>query len=174
MEAGKVRVRMGRPEDMLPEVRDKGVEHVIANDIPESLIELCRASGQVTDVRRLVQYVYLLLHDCLTFGQMGEVMLRLEKGGPPVRYSYDERRLALRVAGGLLPLRLLAWIRHVRAYVEWDRLLRIAKRLPEDDGVTVVFTNGWLARYAQFVADTLVSRGHRVPGHPDGEATKPA
>jgi len=167
--------QMGRPEDMGKKERDAGVKGAVERDAPDDVSEaLCVASGRVNDPRRLVGFAYLVMRDVLPVGVMGGVMRAWDKQRYnfviPDAVRYEE--LAVRLTGER-GVWVVVWLAMLEKLIPKDvrtKLLpALAKKLPEDDDVTTVYTNGWLAQYAIYLADELTGRGHGVPVESDGK-----
>lgn len=159
----------GDPEQMTDEQRAAGVSDPNSVHTPAQR-ELCDASGRVSDHRRLVAFIYLVLRDSLTVGWMGEIMLTLERLGDdhfltaePDPLFYEE---LLEGVVDVRTHRMLTWfwlLGHVDGrHPTW--MAPALQQLPAQDDTTTVFTNGWLANYAKYIVEQLQ--------HGDGETTK--
>jgi hypothetical protein len=156
---------IGDPTKLSDKNRAKGHADVLAT-MPEHVRALTEASGTVSDHRRLVAFVYLLLRDNMPFGKMGEITrMRITLtpenrsalfGGfdAAVMWGYVERLTdstdeALRVT-------ILEWVALVFRFSEHaDDIPALIDMLPEADDTETIFTNGWLTQYAQYVTDDL-------------------
>ena len=163
-DGSEARSVVGDPTKMSDKSRDDGIASVVSS-LADHVAVLTHASGTVTDHRRLVAFVYLLLRDNMPCGVMAEIMnsrmaiknVRLvhlySKG-----YSVEtmEERASKLTSGPVAPVR--DWLAIV--YLQTQDVMRVTaliERIPDDDDTVTVFTNGWLARYAQYVADELLA-----------------
>lgn len=129
---------------------------------PESVLGTFHArimseSGNVTDSRRFVAFLYLLMRDHVP---VGRVLEPCASGYVSKVFHIIHLQAAHCVAVGLVDEEA---IERTRVYIACvldasclDRVSRdIASRIPAQDDVATTFSNGWLARIAQFVADEV-------------------
>jgi len=130
--------------------------------MPERRAALAQASGTVADRRRLVAFVYLLLRDNMTCGKFAEVMaLRTTITSSVFLYQGLDVGVLEGFADRLTSSSrapVCDWLALVFRHSEHpERIPSLIERLPADDDIETVFTNGWLAQYAQYTADELLA-----------------
>lgn len=158
-------VAWGNPTELTDGQRRAGHESLV-DSMPEHTAALTKASGTVADHRRLVVFVYLLVRDNMPCGKLAEIMrmrttLSSARRGallgdldPAAMWSYVERLTDSTDEG--LRVTILEWVALVFRFSEHaDRLPALFDLVPKADDTETVFTNGWVAKYAQYVADEL-------------------
>jgi len=156
---------IGDPTQLSDKDRAKGHADVVAT-MPDYVAKLTKASGTVADHRRIVAFVYLLLRDNMPCGKLSEIMARRYSLTPELRTAlfggFDAAVLWGCVArltdstDEALRVTILEWVALVfRFSDDADALPALFALLPEADDTETVFTNGWLAQYAKYVADDL-------------------
>ena len=113
---------------------------------------LFEASGEVTDLRRLVAFVYLTLRDEFPVTRVAEAVRASATVHDPLFQVARDRAFRLHDK----PCRRLRSFLHLlgQSSLSWDAYNRT---LPLRDDVCTAFTNGWVALYARYVADILTS-----------------
>jgi len=107
-------------------------------------------TGAVTDVRRLVVFIYLLIRDTVPLGVVGEAHHRA------TAYSCTRSWSVTGIEAKLVrqpTKRLCVFLEGL----EGCDLTQALRQLSPDDDVECAFSNGFLARYAQLVADDLTA-----------------
>ena len=148
----------GDPLKMSEEQRRAGYEG-LKRGMHAQESSLAEASGTVSDNRRLVAFVYLVLRDNMLAGTFAEVMRTYRTGVPPSMFrraiGYDKHALRL---SDKVPLPVMReWITHLFHQSSNEKGLEdlLWNMVPAHDDTETVFTNGWLALYAKHVADEL-------------------
>jgi hypothetical protein len=156
VEAREEGVTHGSPEALTAAEREQGHRELLARMDPANRAA-CEASGCVHDARRLVAFIYLLLRDHVPCGLLGEVVRMLDAPSEPLPVAIQCTSLARRLSAQEPCTRLLDWLAAVEAQglAERATLWSIANSLPEQDDTETLYTNGWLARYAQYIADRI-------------------
>lgn len=126
-----------------------GQEERVTWGSPESQA-LFEASGEVTDMRRLVAFVYLVLRDELPFSRVGEALKASETAPEPLFQVAMDRAFRLHDKSCRRLRVFLFKLNQSRE--QWNVY---DGTLPLRDDICTSFSNGWIARYAQHVADTL-------------------
>lgn len=153
---------MSDPTKMTDEERaagHQGVKDAMRDDVRA----LCDASGTVADHRRLVAFIYLLVIDNMPCGLLGEIMrmwttidsakrVHLYQGLDEDALDNNARRIA---PDDMLPT-VRDWLALVYRQSRYpEHIPALIERLPLTDDTETVFTNGWVAQYAQHVATQL-------------------
>lgn len=143
--------------------RQAGGDDLVAS-MPDRTAAMTIASGTVSDKRRLVSFVYLLLRDNMPCGRMADIM-QLRTTITAAKRVHLYQGLALDkltgcakslTDGPVAPVR--DWLALVyRQSPSEEQVPKLLAMLPAADDIETVFTNGWLARYAQYVAEELLA-----------------
>lgn len=156
---------VGDPTKLSKVDRETGHEELV-HAMSSHVAALTKASGTVSDHRRLVAFVYLLLRDNMPCGVMAEIMqMRTTLTGErritlfghldaAAMWAYAERLTDSTDEG--LRVTVLEWVALVFRFSEHpDRLPALFDLLPGADDTETIFTNGWVATYAQYIVDEL-------------------
>lgn len=137
----------------------------------EEARRMWRKSGGASDARRLVQFLFLLMRDELPSTAIVEAhqhanayahdLIRLGDARMRVEQSTVIDSACERLQEVPTP-RLFLFIDHLVANYDrpdgWNRVSAVRRtlhRIPQKDDVVCRFSNGWLARHAQYVVDDL-------------------
>lgn len=121
--------------------------------------KLCKASGEVHDQRRIVQFFYCFVRDHVPFGVVNTLLVEvLQRASVPADKDVKWDELVLDRSARLsdkpsFKLRhFLHLSRHQLPDPVWND---IEELLPLRDDIETIFTNGWAAAYAQWVVGEL-------------------
>lgn len=137
-------------------------------DLVKSMSErealLTKASGTVSDHRILVAFVYLLLRHDMPFGLMDAIVRKsvdARREGVGALYRFVDKGLTSEQAerlAGRPSVCVRDWLADI--YLSTSNPTQIDTlfdSLPESSDTEIVFTNGWIAGYAKYVADELLA-----------------
>lgn len=135
-------------------------EPTIEEVVGEFHAKVCRASGGVHDLRRLVQFLYLLMRDHVPCGMVGQVMLENNAAtfttDDPPKWEQVVIDRAARLHDAPTN-RLRDFVHRARPLLSDAVWNDIDGKLSLRDDVDSTLTNGWLGLYAQWLAEELLS-----------------
>jgi len=157
----------GDPKDMSEQERTEG--HAGMKKVMDPHVRaLTEASGGVSDHRRLVSMIYLVLRDHVTCGCMADLM-GLWRTMKPVKDAFkymncdkaNTEFFVSRVVDVQHQASVCDWVvavlhSHQSNTISFPALLNL---IPVDDKTETLYTNGWLACYAQYIAAELEADG---------------
>lgn len=140
---------------MSTESKEPTIEEMVGN----YHARVAKESGLVTDKRRLVAFLYLLMRDHAPCGMVGNVLLELDGVAPydsekPIEWAQWVRDRSARLCDTPTE-RLRDFLARSLALAPEGVWLDIERNLPLADDIETTFTNGWLAQYARWIATEL-------------------
>lgn len=121
---------------------------------PEEATEMRERSGHVSDQRRVVSFLYLLLRDHLPAERI-ETALHLADTVSNVDALSQETRDRACWICNFPKSRVVAFVSLLEPAMQ-GRWHEVQGRLPLRDDIETIFTNGWLALYAKDLAERLL------------------
>lgn len=135
-------------EASTPPAREPTFEEIVG----PKRARLARASGMVHDHRRLVCFFYLLLRDHAPCGVAGNAFDDAFQDGAVLTWPQEVMDRAARLQDSPTT-KLRELLRCLGPTLTPEMWSAIEARLPLRDDITTTFSNGWLARYAIWLAD---------------------
>lgn len=121
--------------------------------------EMLTASGQVSDSRRLVAFIYMMLLDqtpCRSVSVTLSEMMQAGAWSKDTVFTFQPETVdrANRLCDAPKdPLR--EFLQRLRYVLSEDVWMTLDGQVPLRDDIETIFSNGWVASYAKWVADML-------------------
>jgi hypothetical protein len=119
--------------------------------------ELCAASGNVHDARRLVAWLFLFVRDHAPTSVVGTALMEMAAGewvNGKREYTQETRDRANRLSDSPTDT-LREFLQRIRFAVTDDVWQTLDGMTPLRDDIETTFSNGWIARYCIYITEQL-------------------